>query len=251
MTRLPGVGGWLRDDRGSVAPMLPVIATMLLLLGGLVLDASRQLNLRGRALAYAEEAARAGAGAVQRETFLRLDPAAAQARVDDYCRAARSGGSVTECGLVAIENQGGNDPRRIVVRVRVRMAEPATLLGMVGVDRLTATGEARARPYEGVDDGDIDSFAQPVELPVPVDPGPWEVEGPDPLPLCDPLDPAVPCAPVDVVCGDEAPGEPCLPPCDEGVPGTPEDPCAPPCPVDPPEGAEPPVPCVPVEEPAP
>ena len=50
-----------RGERGSVAPAIPIIAFTLLLLGGLVIDASRQLNERGLAVAYAEEAARAGA----------------------------------------------------------------------------------------------------------------------------------------------------------------------------------------------
>ncbi len=55
----------LRGDAGALAPAVPVLAFVLLLLGGLVIDASRLLNARGRAVAYAEEAARAGAGAIQ------------------------------------------------------------------------------------------------------------------------------------------------------------------------------------------
>ena len=48
-----------RDERGSLAPAVPVIAMFLLLLGGLGVDGSRQLNARGQAVAFAEEAARA------------------------------------------------------------------------------------------------------------------------------------------------------------------------------------------------
>ena len=36
----------VQGDRGSFAPAVPVIALVILLLGGLVVDASRQLTLR-------------------------------------------------------------------------------------------------------------------------------------------------------------------------------------------------------------
>ena len=80
-----------RDERGSFAPALPIIAMCLLLLGGLVIDASRQLNARGEAVAFAEEAARAGAQAVDvaADDFA-LDERAARERVRATARALRS-----------------------------------------------------------------------------------------------------------------------------------------------------------------
>ena len=81
-----GVRG-ARDERGSLAPAVPIIASFLLLMGGLVIDASRQLNARGEAVAFAEEAARAGAQGVDvAADDLELDQALARQRVDEYCR---------------------------------------------------------------------------------------------------------------------------------------------------------------------
>jgi Putative Flp pilus-assembly TadE/G-like len=235
----------VRRDAGSIAPAVPAIALILLLLGGLVLDASRLLNLRGRALAYAEEAARAGAGALELrpDGFLRVDPLAAEARVEEYCTVARDGGSVSECEFLGVEAPGGTDTRPLAVRVRVRMSENATLLGIVGVSELTATGEARARPVEGTDDQDRDSPPEGVALPEPVDVDPIPIQGPDPgpLPLCDPREPAVPCTTPSGVCEDNANADDCIPRCPQGEPGQPrpadpDNPCAPPCP----PGEEPP-----------
>ena len=152
--RLRGV--LTRGERGSVAPAIPIIAFTLLLLGGLVIDASRQLNERGLAVAYAEEAARAGAQAVDLTrddlTLLpRNDPEGPAERVAKYCRAVLQLRSVSRCEFAGIESSAGANPRPIVVRARVEMELPATLLGMVGVRTLGASGEGRARPFQGTD----------------------------------------------------------------------------------------------------
>lgn len=147
VVRRPGAG-----DRGSIAPAAPILALILLLLGGLVLDASRQLNARGRAVAYAEEAARAGAGAIELASVeLRLDEDEARARVERYCGEVMDGGAVTQCYLTGFDAVSSTDPRRLVVETRVELEIPATLLGMVGVSTLGAAGDGRARPFEGVD----------------------------------------------------------------------------------------------------
>lgn len=148
----------LRDDRGSILPMVPVLIIVLLLLGGLVVDANRALNARSQAQSYAEEAARAGATAIDPAAAdLTLEPALAEDRVDAYCRTvlANSRDEVTGCQFVGISdvttNCGtGPQVRPIVVEARVTMRIPTTLLGMVGVQELHATGDAKARPYEGI-----------------------------------------------------------------------------------------------------
>jgi hypothetical protein len=146
------------SDAGSIAPAVPVIGLIILLLGGLVLDASRQLNARGEAVAYAEEAARAGASAVDLAApRLRLVPADVSARVADYCTSLTSvlhQEGVRDCRLVRVDPVSATDRRRLVVVVHVDMAIQATLLGIVGVSTLTAGGDGRARPLEGVDVGD-------------------------------------------------------------------------------------------------
>jgi len=144
----------VREDRGSIAPAVPILVLVLLLLGGLVLDASRQLNARGRAVAYAEEAARAGASAiVLDDPQLRLDEDEARRRVDAFCTTVRVSGAVTRCTFEGVQPVSGSDDRRLVVQTRVELQIPATLLGIVGVSTLSAAGDGRARPYEGVDEG--------------------------------------------------------------------------------------------------
>ncbi len=153
MRRRLAAGG---SDRGSIAPAVPILALVLLLLGGLVLDASRQLNARGRAVGYAEEAARAGAGAIRLDQVeLMLDEDEARARVDRYCADVMASGAVTRCYATGFSAVSSTDPRRIVVETRVELRIPATLLGLVGVTTLGASGEGRARPYDGVDTADL------------------------------------------------------------------------------------------------
>lgn len=141
----------LTGDRGSIAPMIPIMAMVLLILGGLVIDASRQLNERGQAVAYAEEAARAGAqGVALDQGTLTLDPSEVRKRVTTYCNQIASNASVTSCQFEGITTNGANDPRPLVVNVRVTMQINATLLGIVGVTHLTATGTGKAHPVEGL-----------------------------------------------------------------------------------------------------
>ncbi|WP_432482127.1 pilus assembly protein TadG-related protein [Kineococcus esterisolvens] len=160
MTALPASAPLRRDD-GSIAPAVPVLALVLLLLAGLVVDASRQLTARSRAIAYAEEAARAGAAAIELDApDLRLLPEQQVAdRVNAYCRsAARSGGPVVADGECFRGTTAQGDPRgrRIVVEAHVDVVVPATLLGIVGIRELRAGGDGRARPFEGTDEEDAE-----------------------------------------------------------------------------------------------
>ena len=145
-----------RRDDGSIAPAVPVLALVLLLLAGLVVDASRQLTARARAIAYAEEAARAGAAAIELDApDLRLLPDERVAeRVTAYCRAAAAaGGPVVDPGGCFRGTTAEGDPqgRRTVVVAHVDVVVPTTLLGIVGVRELRAGGDGRARPFEGTD----------------------------------------------------------------------------------------------------
>lgn len=142
-----------RDESGSLAPAVPVIAFMLLLLAGLGIDGSRQLNARGEAVAYAEEASRAGAQSVDvTADDLRLLPAGdVEARVDKYCAAILRQEAVTECNFVRIEPVSDTDPRALVVVTHVALSIKPSLLGLVYQGDLTASADAKARPYEGID----------------------------------------------------------------------------------------------------
>jgi hypothetical protein len=140
-----------RDDRGSIAPAVPVIAMFLLLLGGLTIDASRQLNARGEAVAFAEEAARAGAQGIDPVAVdVELDPALVQERVARYCTRVEQLGQVDDCRFLRIEQVSSSDSRQLVVVTEVKTEIETTLLGMVGTRSLSASAVARARPYEGI-----------------------------------------------------------------------------------------------------
>jgi Flp pilus assembly protein TadG len=142
-----------RDERGSLAPAVPVIAFMLLLLGGLGIDGSRQLNARGEAVAYAEEASRAGAQSVDvtADDLTLLPTGDVKERVDKYCAAILKQEAVTDCRFVRIERVSESDPRMLVVVTHVTMSIKPSLLGLVWQKNLTASAFARARPYEGID----------------------------------------------------------------------------------------------------
>lgn len=141
-----------RDERGSIAPAVPIIAFILLLLAGLGIDGSRELNARGEATAFAEEAARAGAQGVDvAADDLVLDPSLVRQRVDQYCSRVTQLGQVDDCRFESIGPVSGSDPRRLVVHTYVKLHVDATLLGLVGVRQLGASAVAKARPYEGID----------------------------------------------------------------------------------------------------
>lgn len=136
-----------RGDAGAISAALPMLALMFLLLAGLVVDSGRQLNARARAVSYAEEAARAGAQGVDPASDpLELAPAVARDRVRSYCDrvSANEGGTVRRCETTAV------DPVEGSVTVRVEIAIPAGLLGLVGIDTLRASGEGSARAVIGV-----------------------------------------------------------------------------------------------------
>ena len=136
-------------ERGSIAPAVPVIAAALLLLGGLGIDGSRQLNARGQAVAFAEEAARAGAQGVDIDRDdLTLDPGLVQSRVAEYCARVLALQHVTECRFAGISNDDNGRP--LVVEASVATSINTSLLGMIGVHTLTASSSAQAQPFEGV-----------------------------------------------------------------------------------------------------
>lgn len=143
-----------RGERGSIAPAVPIIALVLLLLGGLGIDGSRQLNARGEAVAFAEEAARAGAQAIDvNASDLRLDDAMVRDRVRTYCEDVAKRGEA-ECHFVRIEPVSKDDPRMLVVVTEASLSIKPSLLGIVHPGNLPAKATARARPYEGVTKAD-------------------------------------------------------------------------------------------------
>ena len=130
------------NDDGALTPAVPIVAIMFLLLAGLVIDSSRLLTARARAVSYAEEAARAGASAVDPASEpLVIDKDVAR-QVRDYCALVEQRDAALRC---AIKPTDGN---RIVVTASYDI--PTGLLGLVGINTLTARGTGEARPLIGV-----------------------------------------------------------------------------------------------------
>ena len=79
----------VNDERGAISTFLAVIAIALLMAAGLAIDGGRKVNALREASHLADNAARAGAQAVDLDTLrttgdLRLLPDQATARVDQY-----------------------------------------------------------------------------------------------------------------------------------------------------------------------
>lgn len=139
-------GCWA-DDRGSVTAWLMVVPVLLLLLGGVSLDLWSAASVRARLAAVADDAAVAGATALDRGALrsgeVRLDPSAAHQRA---LRAVDAHHDRTRVGTVVV------DATATSIGVTVTGNADLHLLGMVGSDHieLQVTGHAvpdvRGRP---------------------------------------------------------------------------------------------------------
>jgi Flp pilus assembly protein TadG len=131
-------------ERGGGAISVPVAVLLLALLAvvGLAVDGAHTAQQIATADAVAEEAARAGAQAVDlaaaQHGQAHLDPAAARAAAQRYLDAAHTAGTTTiTTGTVTVTGDQ--------IRVEVTLTAPTLLLGLVGVDTVTTTGAAQAQ----------------------------------------------------------------------------------------------------------
>ncbi len=129
-------------DRGSLTLLLAVLMVALLTLAGLVIDGGRKLNQSASAYAVAQEAARAGAGIVDRSAayrsgMFRVDQGAALAAARSYLAGAGYQGSVSADGANRI-------------KVSVTVSAHTLVLSLIGIDTMTSTGSAVASLVSGV-----------------------------------------------------------------------------------------------------
>jgi Flp pilus assembly protein TadG len=130
-------------DAGSYTLLAAVLALMLLLLAGLVFDGGAKLRAGQRADDLAQEAARAGAGQIDRSrayasgTFA-VDSATAVAAARAYLRAAGHEGTVAAVGAHQI-------------KVTVTVHGSTALLSLIGIDSLDVTRSATADLLSGVE----------------------------------------------------------------------------------------------------
>ena len=132
-----------RDDDGALIAfvLLALIALMALL--GLVVDGGAALTAHQAAEVEAEQAARAGAGAIDvdalRNGAVQLDPAAAIAAAERYAAASGHPGTATVTGGV--------------VTVRIDYVVGTSVLGIVGIRTMPVSAVASALDLHGVTTG--------------------------------------------------------------------------------------------------
>jgi hypothetical protein len=122
--------------------MLAVLFVALLALAGIVIDGGAKLDEAQQATAIAQEAARAGAGMVNRAqayaagTFT-VDRPQALAAARQYLAAAGYHGSAWIAGPDSIG-------------VSVQLTEPTRVLSIIGIGSMSSTGSAVANLVTGV-----------------------------------------------------------------------------------------------------
>ena len=130
-----------RSEDGSASILVVGLATALLMVAGLLYDGGHILAGRREAFAVADNAARAGAqaldvGALRGGGTTRLDPAAASRAVHDYLARVGHTGTATVDG----------DRVQVVVAITVE----THLLSAVGLHTRTVTGTGEAQAVRGI-----------------------------------------------------------------------------------------------------
>jgi hypothetical protein len=130
-------------ERGSLTLMLAVLFVALLALAGLVIDGGAKVTQAENAASIAQEAARAGASAINRAQAYQtgqyvVQPSLAVTAADQYLASAgvRSY-TVTAVGPASI-------------RVTVTLTQPTSVLSIIGISSISSTGTATASLVTGV-----------------------------------------------------------------------------------------------------
>ena len=140
-TTVPGQRAGERSDGGQITVFVVVMTAALILVAGLVLDGGLTLAARERALGEAQQAARAGAQAINLATYrqngsLTLSPAQAAADARRYLAATGYQGTVQVTGNV--------------VTVTVTVTQQMQILDAAGLKAITVHATASAIPERGI-----------------------------------------------------------------------------------------------------
>lgn len=130
------------QDTGSLTLLLAVLMVALLALTGLVIDGGRKLNQSSSASAIAQEAARAGAGLIDRSAAYR----SGTFRVDEWQALAAARAYLADAGYAGSVSADGTQKIRVTVTVTGR----TLVLSLIGIDTMTSTGSAVASLATGV-----------------------------------------------------------------------------------------------------
>jgi hypothetical protein len=131
----------LQSDAGQITAFVVVMMAALILLAGLVLDGGLTLAARERALGEAQEAARAGAQAINLAVYrqdgtLVLIPGQAVADARVYLAGIGASGTATVTGDA--------------VTVTVTITQPMQILDAAGLHAITVHATATAVPELGI-----------------------------------------------------------------------------------------------------
>jgi hypothetical protein len=129
-------------ERGSLTLMLLALFVALLALAGIVVDGGAKLDAAENAAAIAQEAARAGAGMVNRAHAystgsFTVDRNQALAAARNYLATAGY-----QCCVAAVGAES--------IRVTVTVTRPTKILSIIGINSMTSTGTATASLVTGV-----------------------------------------------------------------------------------------------------
>ena len=131
----------LTDDRGTITVFVVVIAASLLFALGLVVDGGVKLAAVERADSIAEQAARAGAQAVDTSTLR----ATGQALIDP---AAAANAARSYLASIGVQGQVVADSSTVIVDVTIR--RDTKVLGLIGINSVVGHGHAQARLAPGI-----------------------------------------------------------------------------------------------------
>ncbi|MET8983206.1 pilus assembly protein TadG-related protein [Streptomyces sp. NPDC004539] len=131
----------LTADDGQVTPFLVILTAAIIMFAGLLLDGGLALAAKTRALGEAQEAARAGAQALDLTAYrtdgtVRLDPTQARTLARTYLATTKDTGTVTATTTT--------------VTVTVTAHQTTQLLRFIGLDTLTVTATGTAHPVRGI-----------------------------------------------------------------------------------------------------
>ncbi|MFF4257937.1 pilus assembly protein TadG-related protein [Streptomyces sp. NPDC001663] len=129
------------DDGGQMTAFVVVITTVTVMFAGLVLDGGLALAAKSRALGEAQEAARAGAQAID---------VAAYRRDGTWVLAPGEASRRARTCLASTKDDGSVSATTTTVSVTVTARQPTQLLRLFGVDDLTVTAVGSARPVRGI-----------------------------------------------------------------------------------------------------
>jgi len=132
----------LRRDDGRVSVWVAIAFTAIVVIIGLAVDGSGRIQAMQRADNIAAEAARAGGQAIDGPQAIPggdkvVDPALAVAAAQAYLDAAGATGDVSVA----------SDRRRITVIVTI--SYDTKMLNLIGIDRITVTGQSSATLVTG------------------------------------------------------------------------------------------------------